>query len=192
MKIAFACEDPLLDQYIVRPVLTAMLKDLGKPKARLFAITNPRTKGFHDLVARACDMVSRYGQEARAIIFVIDTDCDDGREGHMNKPVRLANALAKCDELADKAVIVAAVQEVEVWAVWGIRNELPDPWSTVLDECHPKELYFEPQLTAADKLLPDGGRSRLIKSSLSSGWTSLSTGCSELADLRTAVEPLVV
>jgi hypothetical protein len=171
-------------------VLKTLFSQLGRPRAGIFTVTNPKTGGFFDLLDQCCAILARYGQLARVVVFVIDTDCDDGRPGSINKPLRLRNALANC-AYAEKAVIVAAVQEIEVWALWGSANSLGDPWASVRDHCHPKERYFEPLTTVADKRTPDGGRSRLIQSSLARTWPSLTGGCPELAQLQMDIEPLI-
>ena len=190
MKVAFVCEDPTNDQYIVRPVLQALLADLGRPRARVFPVTNPRTTGFDSLLAHACEILDRYSQQAAAVIFVIDLDCDDGSPGRRNKPQRLRNALSQCAGTLN-TVSVAAVQEVEVWALWGVRNELADSWTEVRAQCDPKDIYFEGQITKADGLTPDGGRRRLVESALASGWRSIAGACPELADLREELAQLI-
>jgi hypothetical protein len=191
MKVAFACEDPVNDQYIAGPVLKAALASLGKDRVQVTPVMNPRTKGFENLVAQACAILERYGSQANAVVFVIDVDCEDGRPGNRHKVVRMQNAVRNC-EWAEKAVVVGAMQEVEVWALWGSRQDLPDDWPTVREHCDPKEAYFQPLQTKLDGATPDGGRKRLVSASLERGWDSLSAGCDELSALVDDLRPLVL
>ena len=91
--------------------------------------------------------------------------------------------MANCPK-GENALVVAARQELEVWALWGSRSKLGAPWNEVLDECHPKERFFEPLITAEDNKFPGRGRERLITVSLQQGWRSLCAGCPELAQLQ--------
>jgi len=187
-KVAVATEDHTLDQYIVGPVVRAVMAAIGKPKAVVHVITNPRIRGFDDLRAQACEIVAKYAPIMNVLVFAIDLDCQDGQEGRPDRLVRLGNALQHC--ALDKAAVltVGAVNEVEIWALWGSRGELPDGWETVRAECHPKEIYFEPLMTREDLLKPDRGRKRLIESSLAGGLASLVQGCGEIGGFRDALE----
>ena len=190
MKVVFVCEDPVNDQYLAGPVIKACLAALGKPRVQVAPVLNPRTRGFENLVDNACGILERYGPVARVVIFVIDTDCEDGREGRRNKALRMRNAVEKC-EFAERALVVAAVQELEVWALWGARASLGVSWDEVLAECDPKERFFDTLLTNADRTTPDGGRKRLVATSLSNGYGSLAAGCEELVRLQNDLRPYV-
>jgi hypothetical protein len=186
VKVACICEDPVNDQYIVRPIVKAALKSIGKPDAHVHVVTSPRTRGFEDMVSKLPDLLLRYGGESRAIVIVADLDCHDGDRSSRNKPRALEQAIAGCQR-SDGAVRVLAQNEVEVWALWGSRGDLGAAWSVVRAECHPKEVFFEPILTSADRKMPDGGRSRLTTASLSGGWESVAGGCPELGPARAAL-----
>jgi hypothetical protein len=190
VKIAIACENPRYDQYIIRPVLEAVLRFLGKPRARVTVITDPAATSYENLLAQACDILKRYAPVADAVIFIADTDCEDGSAGRRNKALRLRNAVAACDD-PSKAITLTALQEVEVWALWGVRDGIDASWAAIRAECNPKEVYFEPLLTQDDQQQPDGGRARLMAQSLSSGWTSLRTGCQELQELEDGLRALL-
>lgn len=190
MKVAFVCEDPIYDQYIAGPVVKEALRQLGKPHADVRPILTPKTRGFSTVLKHACEILDRYSPIVAAVVFVIDLDCDDGSPGRGDKVQALKGVIAGCDD-SSKAVVVAARQELEVWALWGVRGDLP-PWQDVRAHCDPKEPFFNPLLTKADAERPDGGRSRLIAASLNEGWQSLSTGCSELEELQNELRDLVV
>lgn len=182
-RVALICEDHTLDQYILRPVAEALLREIGKPRAIVRPVTDPRLKGLGDLRKELPNLIKRYGPISDLVIVAIDADCEDGQEGRVSRAASFASLL----QHAENAVLVVAIQELEVWAMWGARGRLDVPWSTVRAECHPKEVYFERLLTNADARQPGRGRTRLIAESLASGWASLATGCPELAELAMQV-----
>lgn len=185
IKIAVACEDPTWDQFILAPVLKAALKACQKPNARLEIIRNPHSRGFDNLLQQACEILDRYGGISDVVIFAVDLDCEDGTAQRRDKLLRLRNQIERCGECATNVIVVGARQELEVWCLWGAKGEINARWEEIAADCHPKERFFEPLLTPADELRPDGGRSRLIEKSLQSGWESIRTGCPELHGLET-------
>jgi hypothetical protein len=179
MKVAVVCEDHTHDQFILRPLLEAALATLGKPRARVHIVSNPRLTGFDNLIRRLCEIVVRYELLADVIVVAFDVDCEDGRDGRSHKRSRVQQALSACQ--SPKVATVGAVQELEVWALWGSRGTLGIPWSTIREERHPKEVFFEPLVTQADRLTSDGGRSRLMELSLTPNIRSLTQGCPEVS-----------
>jgi hypothetical protein len=185
-KVAIACEDHTWDQYIVRPIVTALLNNLGKPKARIEVINDPRSTGINVLLAQVEAILAKWGSVVDVVLFAVDLDCLDGRDGRGDRLQALSERVAAASAFAAKAVLVAAIQELEVWALWGCRADLP-PWAEVRSSCDPKETFFEPLITQADRKSPDGGRARMVSASLANGVPSLLQGCTELAELRDAL-----
>jgi hypothetical protein len=191
LKVAVVCEDHTLDQFVAIPVIAALLVAVGKPNAKVAAVTNPRVRGFENLIQHACPILGRYGAISDVVIFIVDLDCGGKSGGRRTKAERLQRKLSSCDVYPDKAIVVGAVNEIEVWALWGMRRELSRRWSDVRAECHPKEIYFDPLLLAGDRFTPDKGRKRLISLSLREGWDSLKQGCPELSRLEEAMRRLL-
>jgi hypothetical protein len=187
LKVAIVCEDHTNDQYIVQPAMKALFEYLGRPRARLQFVTNPRLQGLSSLLKNLCSIIYRYSAAADLVIVVVDNDCQDGRPGRENRRQRLLDAVANCPKGGDKTIVVVAIEEIEVWALWGQRNALGANWNVVRSECHPKERYFDGVLTNGDSRTPGGGRLRLMAVSLQNGWVSLKTGCSELQTLEDEV-----
>src|SRR5262249_41704284 len=175
-RVAVLCEDHTNDQYILRPLMREILAHLGKPDARITVVSNPRICGFDSLLARACDVIERYAQLVDLILVCYDLDGQDGSPGRTDKHARVKNSLNNCP--SQKALTVGAEQEIEVWALWGSRAQLP-PWAEVRKEAHAKERYFDPLITSRDSIRADGGRSRLMEASLAAGITSLIRACPE-------------
>jgi hypothetical protein len=182
-----ACEDHTLDQYVACPVVKLLMTHLGRPQADVRVITSPRLKGLDTLIAQICAILERYGAIADLVIFVVDGDCDDGRDGKLDRVTRLRRLVQDCESNSEKGVVVVARQELEVWALWGSRSQISARWNDITSERDPKELYFEPLISSGDLKAPGRGRQRLTALSVAQGWKSLSAGCPELRDLEADV-----
>jgi hypothetical protein len=185
LKVAVVYEDHTKDQFIVDPVLQSLFAYLGKSRVRLQSVTSPRLQGLSTLLDHLCSIISRYSAAGDMVIIVVDRDCRDGRRQ------QLLDRVAGCPDGGDKTIVVVAVQEVEVWALWGRRNQLGVDWNTVRSECHPKERFFNTLLTRDDSRAPGGGRLRLVNASLERGWDSIKAGCEELQVLEDEVRTLL-
>lgn len=189
-RVFVACEDPLLDQYVAVPVVTAIFRQgLGRAQAKVRAITNPRIRGIENLLDSVPSLVTRYAPLGTCVVFVADLDCQDGGDGRGDRFHAFQSRLEQLPpHLREKTSVVLAVQELEVWALWGSRSLLDDDWSVVRAERDPKETHFDTLVRSEDRLALGKGRSRLVKLSLDAGWHSLRAGCPELAqaeaDLR--------
>ena len=179
-----ACEDHTHDQFVLKPVLECLLVSIGRARAQVKIITDPRMRGIDQLKSNACSILARYGPLSDAVIFAFDADGLDGKDGRTDRKSSFVSLLKDCAQHADKAIVVAARQELEVWALWGNRSELTVSWQAVRSEQHPKERFFDTLTNTTDSRRPGKGRSRLIQDSLSSGWQSLKQGCEELQELE--------
>ncbi|MGH3788587.1 MAG: hypothetical protein ACRDRG_19040 [Pseudonocardiaceae bacterium] len=143
---------------------------------------DPRIQGIDQLKSNACSILARYGPLSDAVIFAVDADGLDGKDGRRDRQSSFISLLDECAHHRNKAIVVAARQELEVWALWGNRSKLAVSWKAVRDERHPKEVFFDTLTNTLDLRKPGKGRSRLIQDSLSAGWQSLKQGCEELED----------
>ncbi|MGQ0719565.1 MAG: hypothetical protein ACT4NP_20065 [Pseudonocardiales bacterium] len=184
LRVFVACEDHTHDQYILKPVLECLLASIGRARAQVKIITAPRMRGIDALKSNACSILTLYGPLSDAVIFAFDADGLDGKDGRRDRKSSFISLLKGCANHADKAIVVAARQELEVWALWGNRSNLTVSWQAVRSEQHPKELFFDTLTNTADWRKPGKGRSRLIQDSLSTGWQSLKQGCEELQELE--------
>ncbi len=157
----------------------------------MHVITSPRITGFDRLLANLCAVASRWVSAAQVLVVAFDLDGQTGVGGRPDKRARVEAALSACGLPNHKVVLWGAHQELEVYALWGQRSALSVGWVQVRTEIHPKEVYFDGFISATDSLTVDGGRARLVAASLSSGWSSLRSGCSELQDLEDDVRRLL-
>lgn len=183
-RVFVVCEDHTLDQYVCVPVVQAVMAYLGKPRAVVKVVTSPRLTGISSVEGEFESIAARYAAIGDLVVFALDRDAMDGLDGRKD---RQAGFQARVDalpaEVAAKVDVVLAVEETEVWALWGYRSELV--WADVRAERDSKELYFDPRVEKEDLRHPGKGRARMTAMSLAAGWQSLATGCPELRAFET-------
>lgn len=168
-------EDPVLDQYVLKPIVERMFEDLGR-RARVEVLANPRMRGVaqaldHHILAR---VISQYPM-FDAFLVMIDRDGVQSRE---------AEARAREAEHEGRLFACLAVEEVEVWMLALHRERIDVPWREVRSERDPKERFAHPLLAQlAPRVALGGGRKRAMEP-LGRRWQSLLQVCPELAELR--------
>lgn len=179
------CEDHTLDQYACVPVVSAALAAVGKPRAVVKAVTSPHLGGISDVERQFEDVAVRYAAISDLVVFALDRDRMDGQGGRRDRLKGLLDRKADLPEaVGAKVDVLLAVEETEVWCLWGQRTRIAASWAEVRTERDPKARYFDPLLEKNDARLPGRGRQRLVSESLANGWDSLTAGCPELKDFE--------
>lgn len=175
MKVLIIPEDPTLDQYILKPVVTRLFSDLGR-SARIDVLSNPRLRGVSQALNR--ETLAAIAATFRMIdLFLVLVDRDGDLE-------RAGVAQAREDEQTGRLFVCLAIEEVEVWMLALHRDTLGAPWTEVRSEIHPKERFAQPFLaTQAPKLGAGGGRAWAMRE-LGANWKGLLQVCPELQELR--------
>jgi hypothetical protein len=162
VRVLVIPEDFVKDQFVLLPLIEAMMRALGNPRADVRICHNPRLRGFADALRweRIADILARY-PTIDLLLLCIDRDGDANRRTALDNLEKRAASVLK----AGRALLAEhAWQEVEVWVLAG--HDLPSRWSwaAVRQEPNPKERYFQPYaaLRGLDKE-PDGGRTRLAQ-----------------------------
>jgi hypothetical protein len=183
MKVLVIPEDPTHDQYILKPVVERVFKDLGCP-ARVTVLPDPHLGSVSQALDRqilATIMNMKRYRIMDLFLLIVDRDCDLARQDKVD---------ARCQEATTYGRTLLgclAIEEVEVWALALHRERLPDGWSRVRQSCHPKEEYFEP-LARQMGWLESPGRSRKeAMRAIAGNWSGLKTMCSEIQQLADAV-----
>ena len=180
MKVLIIPEDPTFDQYIVKPVVERLLKDLGLT-GRVDVLRDPKLEGIDKALDKdvIADIVNDNPMED-LFVLVVDRDCD-----RMNNSTRTA---ARVAEHRDRLVACLAKEELEVWMLALYRDELGVRWSEVTQECDPKEKYAEPFMARKGWTAQVGrGRKRAMHA-LGGAWTGLLSVCPEIATLKSDVQ----
>ncbi|MEX1363142.1 MAG: hypothetical protein AB1Z98_08455 [Nannocystaceae bacterium] len=175
MKVMIVPEDPVLDQYVLKPIVERMFEELGR-RARVQVLASPRLRG----VAQALDrqildrVISQYPM-VDVFVVMVDRDGVESRE---------AEARAREVHHEGRLFVCLAVEEVEVWMLALHRERLGTPWKEVRADRDPKERFAHPLLAQlAPKVAVGGGRVRAMEP-LGQRWRSLRQLCPELAHLE--------
>lgn len=136
-------EDFRKDQYVLRPIIEAMMKAHGV-KARVNVCTDPLLGGIGEALKweRLVQILDQYRGMVRLFLLLVDRDCD------VNRRTRLDNLEARAKQhlaAPDKLLLAEnAWQEVEVWALAGQRDLPPAwKWREVREHRDPKEHYYD-------------------------------------------------
>ncbi|QHC68857.1 hypothetical protein GSU68_19265 (plasmid) [Rathayibacter sp. VKM Ac-2759] len=187
-EVRVVCEDHTLDQYVAIPVVKAVMTAAGKPRANVKVVTSPQLRGISHVETHFASLASRYAEVADLVIFALDRDKLDGQDGRGDRKASFADKVAELPlSVQGKVEILLAVEETEVWAMWGSKADIPATWAEVRAERDSKEMYFDPLVTTSDHRQPGLGRTRLVALSLNKGWASISAGCPELRELEASV-----
>ncbi len=175
MKIMVVPEDPVLDQYVLKPIVERMFVDLGR-RARVQVLSNPRLRGVaqaldHQILAR---VISQYPM-FDAFLLMVDRDGVESRE---------AEARTREAEHEGRLFACLAIEEVEVWMLALHHKDIEASWKEIRADRDPKERFAHPLLAElAPRVALGGGRVRAMEP-LGPKWRSLLKMCPELERLE--------
>lgn len=142
MNVLVIPEDFRKDQYMLKPIMTAMLAAVGRPRARIEICRDPLLGGIGEALKqeRITEIIRRY--QGMVDLFLLCVD----RDGNPNRRQRLDDVEQHARNLLPPARIFFAEhawQEIEVWVLAGC--DLPEgwDWATIRAEPNPKEHYFD-------------------------------------------------
>lgn len=143
MNVLIIPEDFRQDQYVLQPVIAAMLARLGKPRANVRVCKDPLLHGISQALTWSYvqAIVERYRGMTDLFLLCVDRDCEPTRrEALTNLEEKAAELLGGSAHFLGEN----AWQEIEVWALAG--HDLPADWSWRDIRAHrdPKEAYFVP------------------------------------------------
>jgi hypothetical protein len=175
MKVLVIPEDPTLDQHILKPVVEHLFKGLQRA-ARVEVLQDPHLTGVSDaLNGDILAHVLHTNPMIDLFLLIVDRDCCEARQSVLD--ARLKEAAT-----AGKAMFgCLAIEEVEVWA---LALHHVNGWKQVRQECHPKEVYFEP-LAKQNHWLEGVGKGRVqAMKALPGKFKTLRSRCSEINVLQ--------
>lgn len=142
MNVLVIPEDFRKDQFVLKPVVEAILGAAGKPRATVRACMDPLLGGVEQAMNwnRLDEIIERYAGMVQVLLLVVDRDGIDTRRAALNQLEFKASQKIG----AGRFYAENAWQEVEVWAMAGL--DLPNGWSwaQIRSHPHPKEAYFQP------------------------------------------------
>jgi len=141
MNVLIIPEDCTHDQYILKPIIEGILRELKKAQANVRVLRDPNLGGVERALKseELSRILDRNKGMYQLILLLVDRD---GKVGRRNQLVALERQFgptlpAKCCFLAE-----VAIEEIEVWASAGV--DLLDGWrmEEVRKLHNPKEDYF--------------------------------------------------
>jgi len=156
-------EDPVKDGYVLKPVIEAMMRAVGKPQARVVVCVDPRFHGTSQALRWQFIQQALIRNEGMFHLYLLCVD----RDGDVNRQAVLDSLeiQARTFIARDRAFLAEhAWQEIEVWLLAG--HDLPRKWvwKAIRDEPHPKERYYRPFAKSRGALdLPGEGRDKLAQ-----------------------------
>jgi hypothetical protein len=186
MNVLIIPEDFLKDQYILKPIIRAMLKTQGKI-AKVSVCQNPRLRGIDQALnwEQIRAIIDQYKYRVDLFMLCVDRDGVESRKDILNRLENQAISL-----LSDGKLFLAenAHQEIEVWVLAGHHN-LPTnwAWADIRAEIHPKETYFRPFAEQRGVLNEwDEGR-KVLAEEAARQYHRIRQLCEEVADLESRI-----
>lgn len=140
MRVLIIPEDFRKDQYMLKPIITAMIKFIGKSSAKVMVCQDPLLGGVSEALKWE-NIESIIKQYPMVDLFLLCVD-RDGKKGRKISLEKIEAQAAKI--LGERQLLVAenAWQEIEVWVLAG--QDLPKDynWQEIRQEINPKEAFF--------------------------------------------------
>lgn len=163
MNVLIIPEDFRKDQYVLKPLVQAMMAAVGKPRAKVRVCQEPLMGDVNQALKweRIQQVLDRYRNMVDLYLLLVD------RDGDVHRRERIDKIEAKAAEVLTAPRLLVgenAWQEIEVWVLAGYDLPSDWAWTEVRSHPHPKEAYFEP-FARMQKLSegPDGGRGVLAE-----------------------------
>lgn len=186
LKVLVIPEDHTKDQYMLKPIVQAMMKKVGKPRARVRVCGNPRLRG--EPQATSWEVIEKIISQYREIdlfLLCVDRDGVDERKAKLDSREQQANEMLGGSK---KFLAENAWQEIEVWVLAG--HDLPREWSweDIRSERDPKERFFVPFAEQRGVFQSLGeGRGKLAQEAVRK-FDRIYKRCPELADFGTRIQ----
>ena len=138
MKVLVVPEDPTYDQHLLKPLLTQLCKSFGKP-ANVIICTDPVLGGKGEALKenRIHEIVERYQAMIDVIILCVDRDGDTAVRHRLESIER--------NREGDGVAFLGqeAWEEIETWALAGLKLPSQWRWRTIRSEVQVKEIWFD-------------------------------------------------
>ncbi len=190
MNVLVIPEDFRKDQYILKPIIEAMMSQAKGKNYQVRVCNDPLLGGIDQALKweRIQEIIERYQWLVNLFLLCVD------RDGMAGRKVALDGLEAKAVEfLTAETFFLAenAWQEIEVWVLAG--HSLPKEWSwkDIRQERDPKELYFLP-IAAERNLLNEPGEGRkTLSQEAARRYDRIRQLCSEVADLERRIKNII-
>lgn len=162
MRVLVIPEDFRKDQYVLKPIISAMLAEVGRPHAQIRVCQEPLLGGIGEALKpeRIKEILQRYPM-VDLFLLCVDRDGEEHRRQRLDRLEAFAQELLPSDHIL---FAEHAWQEIEVWALAGHDLLAGWNWPAIRAERNPKERYFD-RLAQERRILdePGGGRKTLAQ-----------------------------
>jgi hypothetical protein len=185
LNVLIIPEDFRKDQYMLKPLISAMMVRKGKPTAKVRVCQDPRLGGIDQALRweRIEEIIDRYKGMVNLFLLCVDRDGNQGRREVLD---RMEQSAAKILLPIGKFFLAEnAWQEIEVWVLAG-HQQLPSDWSweEIRSEHHPKEKYFLPFAKAQNLSDEPGEGRKTLAQDAARNYNRIRTLCPEIAELE--------
>ena len=162
MNVLVIPEDFRKDQYMLKPIVAAMLDWIGVA-ARVEICQDPLLGGVTEALKRERikDIIEQYSWKVQLFLLCVDRDGNAHRRSALDDLERATAEILKPDR---RFLAENAWQEIEVWVLAG--HDLPAQWdwAAIRAERDAKETYYLPFARLQGKLnMPGEGRRKLAE-----------------------------
>lgn len=179
MKVLVIPEDSRgNDESILKPIVEAMMAEIGKPRATVKVCHDPLLGGIGEALKweRIEEILELYPM---IDLFLLCVDRDD----EAGRATRLRELECKSlNMLKGGRVLLAenAWQEIEVWVLAGMKN-LPREWNwkDIRSERDPKEVYFRPYAQSRKLASSPGGGAKTLGQEAALNYKRICQKCPE-------------
>ena len=177
MNVLVIPEDFRKDQYMLKPIVTAMLRGLDRP-VRVEVCQDPLLGGVSEALKweRIQAIIEQYAWKVHLFLLCVDRDGLAGRRAALDAIETQAQAILPTGVhlLAENAW-----QEIEVWVLAG--HDLPHDWNwrAIRDEPNPKERYYRPYANLRGVQLGPGEGRRQLAEEAARRYARIRTLCPE-------------
>jgi hypothetical protein len=183
VKVLVIPEDPTHDQYILRPILERIFRDLSRP-VHVDILRDPHLRGVDQALSQE-EVAAIVADNPMIDLFLIMVDRDCNRQRNCERAAARENehsCLLTC----------LAIEEVEIWMLALHHDQLEASWKDVRGDCDPKEGHADPFLRAKGWTTKIGQGRKHAMRELGRNWNTLQSLCPELRELKERIRNWLV
>lgn len=183
-------EDFTKDEHILKPVIEAVLRDAGKPKAVVQICRDPNFQGISECLKvdrLRAEVVERYPM-VNLFLLIVDAD---GKLGRMDALNHVVSELRS--DLKGRILLAEMVrQEVEILVLAGHNLNPGWNWGEIRSDPNVKNTYFNELVEReGTQSLPHQGRKLLMRTAIRN-WNRIKSRCpEETTELATRIKEII-
>lgn len=191
MNVLVIPEDFRNDQYILKPIVNAMMKSLGKETAKVEICRNPLLGGVTEALKweKIEPIIDSY-RMVNLFLFCVDKDCEDGRKESLKNLENRATNKAFLENRPYSFFAENAWQEIEVWLLAGLTLPKSIKWKEVRQERDPKEKFFKPIVKERKLESGLGGGRKTLGEEAAKQYARIKQLCDEVNELENRIRNL--